>query len=109
MASAARLVLAESFDFAEVDFPLVGTGGDDEDGDVSGGGVEDDTDRPGLGGHGEQEKYPAAVRLGPGLFGHGKALSGPFVEACEYRVGSVYLIADRSEVLADPGRGRYPG
>src|SRR6266566_1996071 len=79
--------LAESFYFADVGFAFVGVGGDGEDGDARGGGVEDEGDR-------------LAVGVAAGQ-GDRPAVSGLIVESCEHGVGAVDLVAGRAEVLAD--------
>ena len=48
-------------------FSFVGVGGDGEDGDVGGGGVQDEADRLGFGVVAGQGEDPGAVGVGPGL------------------------------------------
>jgi len=60
---------AVAFDFADVGFALVGVGGDGEQGDVGGGVVQDEADRPGLGIAAGQGERAGAVCVGPGWFG----------------------------------------
>ena len=61
--------LAGLLDLADVGLALVGVRGDGEQGDVGGGGVQDEADRLGLGVAAGQGEDPGAVGLGPGLLG----------------------------------------
>jgi hypothetical protein len=63
--------------------------------------VQDEADRAGLGVPAGQREDPRAVGVGPGLLGVDAALADPVVEACEDHVGTVDLVADGGEVLAD--------
>ena len=90
-----------AFDLADVGFAFVGMGGDGEEGDVGGGGVQDQTDGLGVGVAAGQGQDPGAVDVGPGLFGVDVALPDPVVEVDEFDVGSVDLVADGGEVVAD--------
>ena len=94
-------MLAVAFDFADVGFAFVGVGGDGEQGDVGGGGVQDEADGLGLGVAAGQGEDPGAVGVGPGLLGVDAALPDAVVEPGELDVGAVDLVADGGEVLAD--------
>ena len=94
-------VLAGAFDFAEVGFAFVGVGGDGEQGDVGGGGVQDEADRLAVGVAVGQGDDLGAVGLGPGLLGVDAAVPDPVVELGEFDVGAVDLVADGGEVLPD--------
>jgi len=85
--------LAEPLDLADVGFSLVGVGGDGVDGDVGGGGIEDEGDRLAVAVPAGQGEYAGAVGLWPGLLGDDAAVSGPLVELREYYVGTVDLVA----------------
>ena len=94
-------VLAGPFDLADVGFAFVGVRGDGEQGDVGGGGVQDEADRLGLGVAAGQGEDPGAVGVGPGLLGVDAALADPVVELGEFDVGAVDLVAGGGEVLPD--------
>jgi len=89
------------FDLADVGFAFVGMGGYGEHGDVGGGGVQDEADRLGLGVAAGQGQDPGTVGLGPGLLRVDTAVPDPVVELGEFDVGTVDLVADGGEVLAD--------
>ena len=92
-------VLAGPLDLAEVGLSLVGMSGDGEQGDVGGGGVQDEADRLGLGVAAGQGEDPGAVGLGPGLLRVDAAVPDPVVELGEDHVGAVDLVAGGGEVL----------
>ena len=71
------------FDLAEVGFAFVGVGGDGEQGDVGGGGVQDEADRLGVGVAAGQGQDPGAVGFGPGLLRVDVAVPDPVVELGE--------------------------
>ena len=94
-------MLAGPLDFAEVGFAFVGVCGDGEQGDVRGGGVQDQADGLGLGVAAGQGQDPGAVGVGPGLLRVDAAVPDPVVELGEFHVGAVDLVAGCGEVLAD--------
>jgi hypothetical protein len=92
---------AGPLDLTDVGLSLVGVRGDGEHGDVGGGGVQDEADRLGLGVAAGQGQDPGTVGLGPGLLRVDTAVPDPVVELGEFDVGTVDLVADGGEVLAD--------
>jgi len=94
-------VLAGPLDLADVGLAFVGVGGDGEQGDVGGGGVQDEADGLGLGVVAGQGEDPGAVGVGPGLLRVDAALADPVVELGELDVGAVDLVAGGGEVLPD--------
>ena len=90
-------------------FAFAGVPGDREQGDVRGGGIEDEADGLALGvaaGHGDDR---GAVSFRPGLRGRDLALPDPVVEAGEHEVGAVDLVAGGAEVLPDRAQGGAAG
>jgi hypothetical protein len=92
---------AVTLNLAEVGFALADVSGDDVNGDVGSGGIEDEADRLAFAVPAGQGQYARAVASWPGLLGEGAALPDPLVELGEHHVSPVDLIAGGSEVLTD--------
>jgi len=95
-------VLGVELDFAKVGFAFLGVGGDDVDGGVRGGGVQDKRDGLAVGivvaQGGDRESVGVLLGLPGAAAG---AVPGLVAGAGEHEVGAVELVAGGAEIVAD--------